>query len=377
MIKHKVFSTLIENKKDSSSLIMTSVLIAVGVNLLSTGIVELLSFRYKGIILIVLGIVLSLGVIGRIVWRKLGELNQTTKFEGFVIYDEDSRKIIGVPEYEISEDMVRYLNSAFSENKALEKLWSGESISQFKIVGGKPGKRAIGIATNSGALFIELLEYCIIEKLSLHLSSFFNNCFEKPKVHKFEKSDIPQVLLNNRFLKLFSEDMINRAIFACQGSQIGDDKDIGRIVCAQNSSGGYYHRFDLILPENSKVTRKNKNEIIIETPILTLTLTCLFGGFGTVLRSGFSRYYLGLTNAQRKPLHDYEFNVEVSVKFKVRSLFSKDKEIYYSWIDSFLDKIAVYMGKDDFFERINWDTVFAIIRCTNNMRTTNESISQN
>ena len=47
MKKHKVFSTLIDNKKDSYGLIMTSVLIAVGVNLLSTGIVELFGFQYK------------------------------------------------------------------------------------------------------------------------------------------------------------------------------------------------------------------------------------------------------------------------------------------------------------------------------------------
>ena len=66
MKKHKVFSTLIDNKKDSYGLIMTSVLIAVGVNLLSTGIVELFGFQYKEIVLIVLGVLLSIGVIAKI-----------------------------------------------------------------------------------------------------------------------------------------------------------------------------------------------------------------------------------------------------------------------------------------------------------------------
>lgn len=371
MKRHKVFSNLIKNKKESNNLVMTSVLIAVGVNLFSTGMVELFGFPYKEMVLIVLGGILSLGIIGRSAWSKIKELNQSIKFDGFIIYDKNNHNILSVPEYDISMDMTKFLKSAFSENKAMEKIWNEESIGQFRIVGGKPGEHALGIATHSGAMFIELLEYCLIQKLSSHLSSYFNNSYEKPQIHTFDKQDIPHVLLSNRFLKLFSEDMINREIFACTGNQIGNNEEKGKIVCAMNASGGYYHSFDLILPEKSQVIRKSKNEIVIETPILTLTLSCLFGGFSTVLKQGFSKYYLGLTPKQRAALDVYQFNVEVSVKFKYRSLLSKDKEIYYSWIDSFLDEIAKYLEKEEFFQKINWDTVSALIRCANNMNTTN------
>lgn len=140
MKKHRIFSTLIESQKKSYELIMTSVLIAIGVNLLSTGIVELLGIQNKGIILIVIGMFISIGVVVRISTSKINELNQTTKINGFVIYDEESHKLIGVPEYGISTDMVECLDCAFAENKALEKLWNNESISQFRIVGGKPGE---------------------------------------------------------------------------------------------------------------------------------------------------------------------------------------------------------------------------------------------
>ena len=66
MKKHRIFSTLIESQKKSYELIMTSVLIAIGVNLLSTGIVELLGIQNKGIILIVIGMFISIGVVVRI-----------------------------------------------------------------------------------------------------------------------------------------------------------------------------------------------------------------------------------------------------------------------------------------------------------------------
>ena len=60
MAKNKIFSSLIDNKRESSGLIMTSVLVAVGVNMLSTGIVDLLGLRFgfqiKEVILITIGI---------------------------------------------------------------------------------------------------------------------------------------------------------------------------------------------------------------------------------------------------------------------------------------------------------------------------------
>ena len=83
--------------------------------------------------------------------------------------------------------MVEYLDCALAENKALEKLWNNECISQSRIVGGRPGEQAIEVATHSGALFIELLEYCIIHKLSLHLSEFFNNSDDKKCVREFSE----------------------------------------------------------------------------------------------------------------------------------------------------------------------------------------------
>ena len=95
MAKNKIFSSLIDNKRESSGLIMTSVLVAVGVNMLSTGIVDLLELRFgfqiKEVILITIGIFLSLGVLAWNAWTNFRRLNQTKKFEGFIIYDETIR----------------------------------------------------------------------------------------------------------------------------------------------------------------------------------------------------------------------------------------------------------------------------------------------
>ena len=372
MKKSKIFSSLIDNKKENYSLIMTSVLVAVGVNILSTGIVDLLELRFgfqiKGVILIAIGTFLSLGVLAWNAWLKFKRLNQTKNFEGFIIYDEINHKIIGVPEYTISTDMAQYQQWSSSENKALEKLWNKDNISQFRNFRGKFDKKILNTLTQNGTLFTELLEYCLIEKLSLHLTDYFNKFDEKVNVQEFQKVDIPQVLLTNRFLRLFSENMTNRESFMCFPDNQNDDTDNCSTVCALNSSGAYYHKFDLTLPENSKISRRNKNEIIIDTPILTLSLKSLFFGLSTVISRDFYKYYLGSASQHYTSLQDYQFNVEISVKFKPVSLFMRKKtDIYYSWIDSFLDEITEYMEKDRFFDRIDWNAIHALIYCTNNI----------
>ena len=229
MAKNKIFSSLIDNKRESSGLIMTSVLVAVGVNMLSTGIVDLLGLRFgfqiKEVILITIGIFLSLGVLAWNAWTNFRRLNQTKKFEGFIIYDEINHKIISVPEYTISTDMAQYQQWASSENKALEKLWKEDNISQFRNFRGKIDQNLLNTLTQSGTLLTELLEYCLIEKLSLHLTDYYNKFDGKLKVQKFQKTDIPQVLLTNRFLRLFSEDMINRESFMCLSNNFNDEND--------------------------------------------------------------------------------------------------------------------------------------------------------
>lgn len=263
MRKHHVFSTLVESQKNSYELIMTSVLIAVGVNLLSTGIIELIGFEYKEAALIAIGIIISLGVVIRISHSKIKELNQAIKIKGFIIYNKENHKILGIPEYEISTDMERYLDCAFSENKALEKLWNENNISQFEFDGREDNEAELESSRYSSDLFVELLEYCVIEKLSTHLLDYFNEFDEKQHVQEFHKNDIPEVLLSNRFLKLFSEDMRNREIFVCQDGYWGDDASDG-IVVAQNASGGLYQRFDLILPEKAKLSGKIKMKLLLK-----------------------------------------------------------------------------------------------------------------
>ena len=362
--RYKIITSLINEQQKTKELVMTAVLVSIGVNLCSTGIVALFVVEHSAITLICIGTAVWMGVLAKIAYSKSKALDQTVKLQGFIVYNKKTKKLIGIPEYEISTDMIRYLQSAFYENKALETLWMQDTIDKFKVVSSDTEKRVVAISTHSGAILIELLEYCILEQLSLHLSAFFNDD-SREKVQVVKREDIPDILLKNRFLKLFSEEMLNRSAFTNDKVfKDNTENESGKVVYAKYLSGALYNHFDLVLPQNSKVSRKSKNELKIDTPIFTLTIACLFGGFGTILKPGFSEYYLGIIK-DKNDYHNYAFNVDISIKFKIQALFSRNKETYFLWIDSFIDKISDYMAKDVFFDRIGWDKVYTAIRCDN------------
>jgi hypothetical protein len=356
-IKKGLMKSIFDKREHTKELIITTIFIAAGVNSFTTGLILALGLSQNAIVLIVTGLVLSFGAIAVLFFVNIYRINKRVEFEGFIVYNTNSKELLKIPRYKISEDMVKYLKSAFAENKALDTLWHKDVIYKMDIVGETSDRRPIAIATHSGALFIELIEYCLIEKLSTHLADYFNRG-HLHETETLEKKDIPSVLMQNRFLKLFTEEMCNREPFI---NWPKDTKKPGRIVYAYSQNGALYHDFDLVLPRKSKVIRINKNTIQIKTKLFSMTIGSLFGGFGTVIPSSFKKYYLGIENIM--DYCEYKFNVEVVIKFSWRFLFQGKKWSYYNWTDDFIDKLDNYISKDTFFKTINWDTVCTQIIC--------------
>ena len=368
-----IFSMLVDNKKNNRNILVTSVLIAVGVNLLSSGISALIGIKYKNIILIILGILTIFITLTYYSYSKIKEISRCVKLSGFFIYTHKDHEIINIEGYKICHDLSEYLNAAFIENKALERIWKESDINPLQFcttpeldVIGKSSPKIKKAPSLSYFLFIELLEYCIIKNLSIHLCDYFNGCDDK-YLQQINRTDIPEVLLQNRFLNLFSEDMINRSIFSCSNDSKFSASNNERTVYACSKDGGIYERFNLTVPLKCKIRRDSKHGIRIETPILTMTINYNFDGFSTALKPYFEEYYLGLS----LPLTEYstyKFDVSVTVNFKYRSLFMKDKKMYYAWIDSYLENLSSYLSEDDFWETINWNTICTIIQCSKTRR---------
>ena len=108
--------------------------------------------------------------------------------------------------------------------------------------------------------------YFLLNKLSIHLNSYFKYPMEKNKnISVIQREHIPSVLLSNRFLELFSKPMKDRAAFI-DIEQENEEQEWYIL----DVEGGTFQKFSLVLPYKSKVIRTNKNEIEIKTTNLIL-----------------------------------------------------------------------------------------------------------
>lgn len=200
---------------------------------------------------------------------------------------------------------------------------------------------------------------------------------------EYGRGDVPDVLLTNRFLEMFSRPMKDRPAFVDAVSKgkatptivrkndaydilIGDDApstaEGGEVVAAYERSGVKYWKFNLVLPKESTV-RRHDNGVEIETKKLKMSIKILFEGFNTILpcESSFIEHYVETSNL--KDIEIYKLNMDIQVLMKWLAMLSRAGWEYYHWVDSFLDKIEVDVSKDAFFNRINWETVAAILQC--------------
>ena len=275
--------------------------------------------------------------------------------QGFLIHLKEDNKILSIPRYIFSEEISRYLNSAFNENEALKRQWDKESL--LNIFSQNPEKSA----SSSLKLIREAAEYYLIETLSTHLTDYFNQeCYDENLLSEVSREDVPSILLSNRFMEMFSAPMENRAAF--ESNHI--ENAPGVVVMSMGENGAFYSKFDLVLPKGADVSREN-GAIIIKTSKFKLKISIEFNGTNYVTPRNFERYYLGLETFEKYREFGIEFNAEV--EFKLFSAFRKKDWDYHAWLDSYFDTIERDMSGELFFQKINWETVATMIQCGQQM----------
>jgi hypothetical protein len=211
-------------------------------------------------------------------------------------------------------------------------------------------------------LICEAIEYYVLNELSMHLTGYFNDKkFKKENLKEFERNDVPEVLLRNRFMELFSKPMEERPHFVDQSFE---KKAYGETVLAF-SGGALFEKFQLVLPERSIVRRLEENKIQIETARFFIDIVVDFKGINTYVSRSFEEYYLSLGNWQ--DINAFMIHVDIQVSFKFGRLLSRTGWEYYQWVDSFLEKMDKSLSKDTFFKTIGWNLAVTVIDCMKNL----------
>jgi hypothetical protein len=355
--KRAIVQGVVISRQNLIEFIVVAILLAFGVNLIAGHI--LASAVLSNLLTLLVGVVLCLGSVLYLAARLFGRRVESRTYEAFLIYNNEKNEIILVPRYAFSEGICRYIQGAFVENPALKTLWEKEPLKDLFAV-----DLAEATATHKPQKAAQLLsqaaEYFVLDRLSTHLTDYFaDEKFKKQNLEMYCREDIPEVLLSNPFLEMFSRPMEHRAAFVEDAFR---KKGRGEVVYKYGSGGAIYERFDLILPKGSSVRRAEDNKIGIETKKLRMSITVQFEGFCTVLPRGFAKYYLLITD----PLDyitPYKVNVDIQVSMKLGALLSATGWQYYRWIDSFLDEIEKDLCEESFFELLNWESAFTILQC--------------
>lgn len=349
---------LLQGRGAFLELLTAAVVLALGVNILASSLIDILALPQINQLLVALFVVLvALLLIGRKIMRA-GHVHKS--IEAVVLFSKKENRLVRIPRYRFSESLSDYIESLFSENEALKKIWESDPLSKqfdFDATSGKPTYRK----TNACLLMQEAIEYFVLDRLSTHLTDYFNNPpFDEELLKKFGREDVPSVLFKNRFLDTFSKPMTERPAFV--DDALKDKPKFGTIISLRGKGQARYELFDLVLPQKSKVTRTAHGAIEIDTPKFKLHIEAVFSGTNAVLPHRFESLYL--RQDDYTDLTAYAAKISITVAFKPLALVTQIGWSYHMWLDSFLESITKDSSKSQFLERISWEparTVFELI----------------
>lgn len=335
---------LISTRKNVFEIFVLTLVIALGVNLVS-GSLSLIWSKSLYIQIVFSAVCISFGL-AFLTGKILSSLTRVVSIEGVQLLDEKSNKIVEIERYRFSESSRDHMDSIFSENKAIKRLWESGSVAPS--IRGEDGKYTRNVS-QVHKLQREQLEYFILDSLSTHLTDYFNrNGLKGEAVITFGRRDIPAVLLDNRFLELFSRPMEDREGFRHHEAPSGPGAEV---VYAMGSGGERFDRFDLTLPKGSRIQRNGQN-ILIVTPRFKMEISTEFEGYSTFIEPYFVEKYVG---REWMGVGAYKISSLISVKFFPISIITPSGWGYYRWVDSFLSNIEKKISFRLFKEYIGWE----------------------
>jgi hypothetical protein len=359
-------------------IIVLAIALAFGINMLSSGLYDLMGETLG----LVLGAVLVAVTLAFAAYRRLSPEPVSTSTEAAFITTRGARRgaaaaaegkefagkleFVSIPEYEFGEQLPRRFAALFAENPAFEQQWIAEPIDASH------GTDSFDLNRSRGGIQLikEMAEYLVVEGLAMHLSMYFNDTsFDKDLLTTFSREDVPNVLLRNRVLELFSRDFKDRPGF--EESSRSNERDGDRIVSI-HAPDRYFHRFELILPKGSKIDRSEDGALTIQNQSVSLTIRVNFLTYGVYLDEDFIQRYVGLPEDLRETAWSVVVDVDASVR---RGFVAYGKNLaYHQWLDSYLDYISKQLGFAQFQEAIKWPVVRAAMRSYGNGTTIRPSV---
>lgn len=352
-------SDFLKRRSQFIELLMVAVILALGVNLASGGIAEI--YRDSPRVILSVGVVLMVACLCAVVSRGWTSTERSVSLTGCLLFRGRTDEQVAVPGYELSESICRFFSWAFKENSALKVQWDlGRPHLQIT----DKRSEASGEARR---LLEEAVEYWVLKACADHLSTYFARYKGHPQVAALKREQIPDVLLSNRFLELFSRPMKERAAFVPKTEEerrfqeeserlaAGEDGEPA-FTAAWNFGGEYYEYFRMVLPKGTRVTRDGSGCVCIVTPRLTIRISIKVDGRTEELPTRFLQWYVG--ESARDVYCARRVTIRLSAKIHASGAFRSGGWEFYEWYDSFVESLQAGAEFKSFLTRLGWQSAY-------------------
>ncbi|CAB5589185.1 Uncharacterised protein [Citrobacter youngae] len=344
-MSNKTIADLLAFKTNLFEVLIIAIFLTLGVNFFSSGIAGYFNLSFPNLIffgslLIFIGLVVFLRNSHPIVSGKYD-------YEGVICIEKNTKELLEIEGYNFAEEVSGYIKALCAENNALHKIWTNESLGpSFSFA---KNKAISGVRPKANDLLTEAMEYYVLDLLSMHLSGHFDNnpLFSEENLVTLEREHIPDILLKNRYIDMFSRPMEEREKFIDYDSNPSN----GKVIYATGKDGAIFENFEMVLPKGSSIIREEDTSISIITKRFKLRFRPIFSGCNSVLPRRFTELYMGKTF---NSISIFDAQLKISVDFSFRSLLTSKGWEYYWWLDSFLGELEESFSKNNFLSKISW-----------------------
>jgi hypothetical protein len=373
----KPLNIIEEQKKDLYKSFILVAILSVGLAL----IVNALSNCFKDYNLYIFlgGLLLVLIVVADIIYRFYKRKSFVLQTESILVLDKKG-DVIHIPFFRFHNDMEEALNSVFTENKALRKIWDqsfceesdkekveNTNKDEKEVSKGKPIIRIVKIDdsemnrnTKGFPLVNEATEFLFLDWLSKKLEAYFQDDEIKKSLLVLNRKNIPQILLENRIIDIISKPYEEREQFV----DVVDENTKEDVYFMNSKNGVFFKKFELILPRKSLMKMK-ENTLLIQNRNFDIALLTEFSGVNAVLPHLFEKAYLGKDFSNTNV---YKISIKLEVNLNpFFFLFWKDWK-YLRWIDIIADEFENYFSFDRFVENIGYNQTVTNLVVLKNMR---------
>ncbi|WP_327386678.1 hypothetical protein [Streptomyces sp. NBC_01207] len=320
--------------------VVVAVLLAFSVAVLAT-----VAFEELGnIASLFLGLVLAAACFCYIVARNSRNRDYEAIATTAIIIERESNSLVRICGHEAIERMADYLDAGFAENPALLNQWQTQSLAGHAL----PADAPLPDTTGSRRILTEVAEYLVLETLSTHLSDFYRSReWDKGDLKVYRRGDIPDVLLSNRFLELFTREPMDRTGFF---------GPVESNIVMTSAPGRYFYRFELTLPSASRISRQADGRLLISSSQLDVYISVGFSYVNIPL--AFIARYL-----KKKPIGMNSYGLRVTIAahaHKVLRPRAKDWK-YHAWLDAYMDNVREEFDFAAFLQRVGWDQIEATL----------------